>query len=130
MSYMAACGAGVDILDTALSPLAWGTSQPPTETVIAALKGTPYDTGLDLGAFEEVVAYFKGLKEKYRGILDPIFRNRSILMFLLPDSGGMLSNLVSQLKEQNALDKYAAVLMNARLEKNSDIHLLLPLPVK
>ena len=110
MSYMAACGAGVDILDTALSPLAWGTSQPPTETVIAALKGTPYDTGLDLGAFEEVVAYFKGLKEKYRGILDPISEqiDTNVLIYQIP--GGMLSNLVSQLKEQNALDKYAAVL--------------------
>jgi pyruvate carboxylase subunit B len=110
MSYMAACGAGVDILDTALSPLAWGTSQPPTETVIAALKGTPYDTGLDLGAFEAVVEYFKDLKEKYRGILDPISEqiDTNVLIYQIP--GGMLSNLVSQLKEQNALDKYEAVL--------------------
>jgi pyruvate carboxylase subunit B len=110
MSYMAACGAGVDILDTALSPLAWGTSQPPTETVVAALKGTPYDTGLDLGAFEEVVCYFKALKEKYRGILDPISEqiDTNVLIYQIP--GGMLSNLVSQLKEQNAVDKYAAVL--------------------
>ena len=110
MSYMAACGAGVDVLDTALSPLAWGTSQPPTETVVAALKGTPYDTGLDLGAFEEVVSYFKALKEKYRGILDPISEqiDTNVLIYQIP--GGMLSNLVSQLKEQNAVDKYAAVL--------------------
>jgi pyruvate carboxylase subunit B len=110
MSYMAACGAGVDVLDTALSPLAWGTSQPPTETVVAALKGTPYDTGLDLGAFEEVVDYFKALKEKYRGILDPISEqiDTNVLIYQIP--GGMLSNLVSQLKEQNAVDKYAAVL--------------------
>jgi pyruvate carboxylase subunit B len=110
MSYMAACEAGVDILDTALSPLSWGTSQPPTETVIAALKGTPYDTGLELGAFEEVVAYFKDLKQKYRGILDPISEqiDTNVLIYQIP--GGMLSNLVSQLKEQNALDKYNAVL--------------------
>jgi pyruvate carboxylase subunit B len=110
MSYMAACGAGVDILDTALSPLAWGTSQPATETVIAALKGTPYDTGLDLELFKEVVAYFKNLKEKYRGILDPISEqiDTNVLIYQIP--GGMLSNLVSQLKEQNALDKYEAVL--------------------
>ena len=110
MSYMAACGSGVDILDTALSPLAWGTSQPPTETVVAALKGTPYDTGLDLNAFEEVVKYFKTLKEKYRGILDPISEqiDTNVLIYQIP--GGMLSNLVSQLKEQNALDKYDAVL--------------------
>jgi pyruvate carboxylase subunit B len=110
MSYMAACKAGVDILDTALSPLAWGTSQPPTETVVAALKGTPYDTGLDLEAFEEVVKYFKGLKEKYRSILDPISEqiDTNVLIYQIP--GGMLSNLVSQLKEQNALDKYETVL--------------------
>ncbi|AKB55870.1 MULTISPECIES: sodium-extruding oxaloacetate decarboxylase subunit alpha [Methanosarcina] len=110
MSYMAACEAGVDILDTALSPLAWGTSQPPTETVVAALKGTPYDTGLDLNDFEEVVKYFKILKEKYRGILDPISEqiDTNVLIYQIP--GGMLSNLVSQLKEQNALDKYDAVL--------------------
>jgi pyruvate carboxylase subunit B len=110
MSYMAACGAGVDVLDTALSPLSWGTSQPPTESVVAALKGTPYDTGLDLGAFEKVVDYFKGLKEKYRGILDPISEqiDTNVLIYQIP--GGMLSNLVSQLKEQNALDKYADVL--------------------
>jgi pyruvate carboxylase subunit B len=110
MSYMAACSAGVDVLDTALSPLAWGTSQPPTETVVAALQGTPYDTGLDLGAFEEAVRYFKDLKEKYRCILDPITEqiDTNVLIYQIP--GGMLSNLVSQLKEQNALDKYAAVL--------------------
>ena len=110
MSYMAACEAGVDILDTAISPLAWGTSQPPTETVVAALKNTPYDTGLDLEAFEEVVGYFKELKEKYRGILDPISEqiDTNVLIYQIP--GGMLSNLVSQLKEQNALDKYGAVL--------------------
>jgi pyruvate carboxylase subunit B len=110
MSYMAACCAGVDILDTALSPLAWGTSQPATETVIAALKCTPYDTGLDLELFKEVVAYFKNLKEKYRGILDPISEqiDTNVLIYQIP--GGMLSNLVSQLKEQNALDKYEAVL--------------------
>lgn len=110
MSYFAACEAGVDILDTALSPLSWGTSQPPTETTVAALKGTPYDTGLDLGAFEEVVNYFKDLKEKYRGILDPISEqiDTNVLIYQIP--GGMLSNLVSQLKEQNALDRYGAVL--------------------
>ena len=81
MSYMAACYAGVDILDTAISPLAFGTSQPATETVIAALKGTPYDTGLDLELFKEIVAYFKNLKERYRGVLDPS-PNRLIPMSL------------------------------------------------
>ncbi|MCM1985862.1 sodium-extruding oxaloacetate decarboxylase subunit alpha [Methanococcoides seepicolus] len=110
MSYLAACKAGVDILDTALSPLAGGTSQPPTESIVAALQRTKYDTDLDLGLFTEVTKYFKDLKEEFRGILDPISEqvDANVLLYQIP--GGMLSNLVSQLKEQNALDKYEAVL--------------------
>ncbi|UGV40921.1 sodium-extruding oxaloacetate decarboxylase subunit alpha [Methanococcoides orientis] len=110
MSYMAACDAGVDVLDTALSPLAGGTSQPPTESVVAALARTKYDTGLDLELLTESSRYFKELKEEYRGILDPISEqiDTNVLLYQIP--GGMLSNLVSQLKEQNALDKYDAVL--------------------
>lgn len=110
MSYLFACQAGVDILDTAFSPFAWGTSQPPTETTVAALRGTPYDTGLDLFLLTEIKKYFEELKEKYRGILDPISEriDTNVLKYQIP--GGMLSNLVSQLKEQNALDKYEAVL--------------------
>lgn len=110
MSYLFACEAGVDILDTAFSPFAWGTSQPPTETMVAALKGTPYETGLDLVLLTEIKKYFEDIKEKYRGILDPISEriDTNVLKYQIP--GGMLSNLVSQLKEQNALDKYEAVL--------------------
>ncbi|ADE36146.1 sodium-extruding oxaloacetate decarboxylase subunit alpha [Methanohalophilus mahii] len=110
MTYMAACDAGVDILDTALSPFAWGTSQPPTESVVAALKGTPYDTGLDLGKLAEVSRYFKDIKSKYSGVLNPISEqiDTNVLLYQIP--GGMLSNLVSQLKEQNALDRYDEVL--------------------
>ncbi|VVB96940.1 Pyruvate carboxylase subunit B [uncultured archaeon] len=110
MSYMFACEAGVDILDTAFSPFAWGTSQPPTETTVAALRGTSYDTGLDLLLLTEIKKYFEEMKEKYRGILDPISEriDTNVLKYQIP--GGMLSNLVSQLKEQNALDKYEAVL--------------------
>lgn len=110
MSYLFACEAGVDILDTAFSPFAWGTSQPPTETIVAALRGTPYDTGLDLFLLTEIKKYFEEIKEKYRGILDPISEriDTNVLKYQIP--GGMLSNLVSQLKEQNALDKYDAVL--------------------
>ncbi|NPE28088.1 sodium-extruding oxaloacetate decarboxylase subunit alpha [Methanococcoides sp. SA1] len=110
MSYLAACKAGVDILDTALSPLAGGTSQPPTESIVAALQRTKYDTELDLGVFSEASKYFKDLKEEFRGILDPISEqvDANVLLYQIP--GGMLSNLVSQLKEQNALDKYEAVL--------------------
>jgi len=110
MSYLYACQAGIDILDTAFSPFAWGTSQPPTETMVAALRGTPYDTGLDLILLTEIKKYFEDIKEKYRGILDPISEriDTNVLKYQIP--GGMLSNLVSQLKEQNALDKYDAVL--------------------
>lgn len=110
MSYLFAAEAGVDILDTAMSPFAWGTSQPPTESMVAALQGTAYDTGLDLILLTEIKKYFKELKEKYRGILDPISEtiDTDVLKYQIP--GGMLSNLVSQLKEQNALDRYEDVL--------------------
>ncbi len=110
MSYMAACKAGVDLLDTAFSPFAGGTSQPPTETVVAGLDGTPYDTGLDLVLLTEIKEYFDGVKEKYRSILDPVSEkiDTSVLIHQIP--GGMLSNLVSQLKEQNAMDRYDDVL--------------------
>ena len=110
MSYMAACKAGVDILDTAFSPFAGGTSQPPTETVVAGLYGTPYDTGLDLVLLTEIKEYFDGVKEKYMGILDPVSEkiDTSVLIHQIP--GGMISNLVSQLKEQNAMDRYDDVL--------------------
>lgn len=110
MSYMAACEAGVDILDTALSPLSWGTSQPPSESTVSGLEGTPYDTGLDLKLMTEAAQYFRKLKSKYQCILDPISEqiDTNVLLYQIP--GGMLSNLVSQLKEQNALDKYEDVL--------------------
>lgn len=109
-SYYAACEAGVDILDTAFSPFAWGTSQPPTESIVASLKGTPYDTSIPLEKFPEITAYFKEVRKKYEGILDPISESvdTNVLIYQIP--GGMLSNLISQLKEQNALDKYEDVL--------------------
>ncbi|MDP2217975.1 MAG: sodium-extruding oxaloacetate decarboxylase subunit alpha [Methanolobus sp.] len=110
MSYMAACRAGVDILDTALSPFAWGTSQPPTESIIAALAESRRATGLDLELISEISAYFREMKEEYRCILNPISEqiDTNVLLYQIP--GGMLSNLVSQLQEQNALDKYKDVL--------------------
>lgn len=110
MSYYAACQAGVDLLDTAISPLAWGTSQPPTESIVAALKGTPCDTGLDLKLLSEIKKYFEDIREKYSGLIDPITErvDTDVLLYQIP--GGMLSNLVSQLKEQNALDRYEDVL--------------------
>ncbi len=110
MSYYAACQAGVDILDTAISPLSWGTSQPPTESMVAALQGTPYDTGLDLKLLTNIKKYFEEIRKKYSGILDPIAENvdTEVLIYQIP--GGMLSNFVSQLKVQNALDRYEDVL--------------------
>ncbi|MCK9150554.1 sodium-extruding oxaloacetate decarboxylase subunit alpha [Methanobacterium alcaliphilum] len=110
MSYYAACEAGVDILDTAISPLAWGASQPPTESIVAALKDTPYDTGLNLKTLTHIKKYFEEIKKKYSSILDPIVENidTDVLIYQIP--GGMLSNLVSQLKQQNAMDRYEDVL--------------------
>ncbi len=110
ISYYAACQAGVDILDTAISPIAWGTSQPPTESIVASLQGTEFDTGLDLKALNQIKKYFETLREKYEGYIDPISEriDTDVLMYQIP--GGMLSNLISQLKQQNALDRYQDVL--------------------
>lgn len=110
ISYYAACEAGVDILDTAISPLAWGTSQPPTESIVAALNGTEFDTEIDLNLLNSIKRYFEDIREKYAGILDPIAEqvDTDVLVYQIP--GGMLSNLISQLKEQNALDRYQDVL--------------------
>ncbi len=109
MSYQAAIGAGVDILDTAMSPFAMGTSQPPTESVVAALQGTPHDTGIDLHALRDVRNSCIQIREKYGGLLDPISErvDSNVLLYQLP--GGMISNLVSQLKDQDALDKMDAL---------------------
>ncbi|MBX7076265.1 MAG: sodium-extruding oxaloacetate decarboxylase subunit alpha [Methanobacteriaceae archaeon] len=110
ISYYAACQAGVDILDTAISPLAWGTSQPPTETIVAALEGTEYATGLNLKKLNHIKKYFEEIRQKYSSLIDPIAEriDTDVLTYQIP--GGMLSNLVSQLKEQNALDRYQDVL--------------------
>ncbi|MGZ7070215.1 MAG: sodium-extruding oxaloacetate decarboxylase subunit alpha, partial [Methanobacterium sp.] len=110
MSYYAAVQAGVDLLDTAISPLSWGASQPPTESIVAALADTPYDTGLDLKLLTHIKKYFEEIRKKYSGILDPISEriDTEVLIYQIP--GGMLSNFVSQLKEQNAMDKYEEVL--------------------
>jgi pyruvate carboxylase subunit B len=109
MSYQAAIEAGVDILDTAMSPFALGTSQPPTESIVASLKGTPRDTGIDLVALREVRNICLRMREKYGGLINPISErvDSDVLIYQLP--GGMISNLVSQLKEQDSLDKLEAV---------------------
>ncbi len=111
MSYQAAIEAGVDIVDTAMSPFALGTSQPPTESVVASQKGTSRDPGLDLHLLLEVRDICSKMREKYGGILDPISErvDSNVLLYQLP--GGMISNLVSQLREQDALDKLDDVFM-------------------
>src|SRR5512137_19163 len=110
MSYFHACQAGVDILDTAISPLSGGSSQPATESLVASLQGTPYDTGLDLELLTEIKRYFEKIVEIYAPVFNPISArlDTNVLVYQVP--GGMLSNLVSQLIEQKALDKYDEVL--------------------
>ena len=103
---------GVDVIDTAMSPLALGTSHAPTESMVAALQGTEYDTGLDLKLLTEIREYFMTLRKKYidSGLLDPklLAVDANALIYQVP--GGMLSNLVSQLKEMGQEDKYEQVL--------------------
>lgn len=112
LTYRRAIEAGVDIIDTALSPLSGGTSQPATEAFNYALKGTEYDPKLDQEKLDEAAAILNPIKEKYlkNGILKPkaLCVNPGILKYQVP--GGMLSNLMSQLEKSGAMDKYDAVL--------------------
>lgn len=109
VSYYKAVEAGADILDTAISSMASGTAHPPTETLVAALKGTEYDTGLDLSLLEEIAVYFRDVRKKYGQFESEHTRiNTSVLVSQIP--GGMISNLASQLKEQDALDRMDEVL--------------------
>ena len=112
MTLLKAIEAGADVVDTALSPLALGTSHPATESIVAALKGTEYDTGLDLVKLSEISAYFKTLRRKYldSGLLNPkmLEVDTNALIYQVP--GGMLSNLVSQLKQAGKEDKLEEVL--------------------
>lgn len=110
MSYMMAIEAGVDILDTALSPLSQGTSQPATEAIVAALQGTPYDTGLNLKRLGEIADYFYGVRRKYAEFESPINNQVKADILISQIPGGMLSNLVAQLRQQKAEDKLEAVL--------------------
>jgi pyruvate/oxaloacetate carboxyltransferase len=110
MSYIMAVEAGADILDTALSPLSQGTSQPATESIVAALEGTSYATGLDLKLLGEIAGYFYRVRPKYAEFESPVNNQirTDILFSQIP--GGMLSNLVVQLRQQNSEDKLDAVL--------------------
>ncbi|SNX55410.1 oxaloacetate decarboxylase subunit alpha [Thermoanaerobacterium sp. RBIITD] len=111
MTYLKAIEAGVDVVDTAISPLALGTSQPATETIVAVLQNTEYDTELDLRLLSEIADYFKKVKSNHTKGNDLSLLmgvDTDVLHYQIP--GGMLSNLISQLKQQNALYKYNEVL--------------------
>ena len=109
MSSLMAILGGLDVLDTAMSPLAGGTSHPPTETFIAALKKTPYDTGLDLSQFPPITAQLREARKKYHQFeSDYTGVDTDVLLSQVP--GGMISNLASQLAEQNAIEKMKEVL--------------------
>jgi len=112
MTYMKAVEAGCDIIDTAMSPFAMGTSQPATEVMVEAFKGTAYDTGLDQAKLAEIAEYFRPMREEAlkSGLMNTkvLGVNIKTLMYQVP--GGMLSNLVSQLKEMGQEDKYEKVL--------------------
>ena len=112
MTYLKAAEAGVDIVDCALSPFANGTANPSTESLVATLQGTERDTGLDLNALGEVAAHFRTVADRMKaeGILDPKVLNVDTKTLVYQVPGGMLSNLLSQLKQANAEDKYYEVL--------------------
>jgi oxaloacetate decarboxylase alpha subunit len=108
-AYLEAARAGVDVVDTASVPLAFGASQPPVETVVRALAGTPYDTGLDLNLLFEIARYFDDLRREL-GYERGVTRITDMWVFQHQVPGGMISNLVSQLKEQKAADRINEVL--------------------
>ena len=112
MTYLKAVEAGVDRIDTAMSPFALGTSQPATEVMVETFKGTPYDTGFDQNLLSEIADHFRPIRDEAleSGLLNPKNMGVNIKTLLYQVPGGMLSNLTSQLKEQNAEDKFYEVL--------------------
>ena len=112
MTVMKAVEAGCDIVDTAISPMAMGTSQPPTESIVAALAGTEYDTGLDLAELDKICRYFTPIREQFikDGLLDPKVLKVNVNALLYQVPGGMLSNLISQLKQAGKSEKLDEVL--------------------
>lgn len=109
MSYLKAVEAGAEIIDCAISSMASGTSQPPTETMVAALRDTQYETGLDMALLSDIADYFREVRKKYKRFESEYTAiNTKTLVVQIP--GGMISNLAHQLKEQNALDKMGVVL--------------------
>ncbi len=112
MTLLKAIEAGVDIVDTAISPMAMGTSQPPTETLVATLQGTEYDTGISLESLDKITKHFTPLREKYLtdGLLNPKALKVDVNALIYQVPGGMLSNLMSQLKQAGKEDKLTEVL--------------------
>lgn len=112
MTYLKAVEAGCDIIDTAMSPMAMGTSQPATEVMVETFKGTEFDTGLDQNLLAEIADYFRPMRDEWlaSGLLNPKVMGVDIKTLMYQVPGGMLSNMVSQLKEMNAEDKYYEVL--------------------
>ena len=112
MTYLKAVEAGVDVIDTAMSPFALGTSQPATEVMVETFKGTAYDTGFDQNLLAEIADYFRPIRDNAldTGLLNPKNLGVNIKTLLYQVPGGMLSNLTSQLKEQHAEDKFYEVL--------------------
>ncbi|MGN1414205.1 MAG: oxaloacetate decarboxylase subunit alpha [Anaerovoracaceae bacterium] len=112
ITYVKGVEAGCDIIDTAMSPFAMGTSQPATEVMVETFRGTPYDMGLDQNLLAEIADYFRPIRDRFiaDGRLDPKVLGVDVKTLLYQVPGGMLSNLVSQLKEQNASDRFYDVL--------------------
>lgn len=112
MTYLKAVEAGADVIDTAISPFSMGTSQPATEVMVETFRGTQYDTGLDQNLLAEIAAYFQPMREEAlkSGLMNTKVLGVNIKTLLYQVPGGMLSNLVSQLKDAGAEDKYQAVL--------------------
>ncbi len=108
MTCLKAIEAGVDIVDTAISSLALGTSQPPTESIVATLRNTSYDTGLDLTLLAELAQHFREILERHKVNPRLLGVDTRVINYQIP--GGMLSNLTSQLQQQNALDKFEEVI--------------------
>lgn len=112
MTYLKAVEAGVDVIDTAMSPFSMGTSQPATEVMVETFKGTEYDTGFDQNLLAEIADYFRPMRDEAlaSGLLNPKVMGVDIKTLLYQVPGGMLSNMVSQLKDMKAEDKYYDVL--------------------
>ena len=112
ITYVKGVEAGCDVIDTAMSPFAMGTSQPATEVMVETFAGTPFDTGLDQTLLAEIADYFRPQRDRAiaTGLMDPKVLGVDVKTLLYQVPGGMLSNLVSQLKDQNASARFYEVL--------------------